>query len=140
MFSPPSYIVRKIPLRYIIDNSFVIQEQPDDENYFVDQQDNSLFRQIRLLAYDDSKYNKFIVFVDCSIGKNYPDHMKTLITKGFKWGKQHFVPSERSASMVRTAMLSFIDSRLSRDLNQRITMDIEIGKTALSKFICSCVK
>ena len=134
MFSPPSYIVRKIPLRYIIDNSFVIQEQPDDENYFVDQQDNSLFRQIRLLTYDDSKYNKFIVFVDCSIGKNYPDHMKTLITKGFKWGKQHFVPCERSASMVRTAMLSFIDSRLSRDLNQRITMDIEIGKTALSKY------
>lgn len=134
MFAPPAYIVRKIPLRYILDNDFVIAEQETDSQYHIEQQDNSLFRQIRLLTYDDSKYNKFIVFVDCSIGKNYPDQMKRIVTKGFRWGKQHFVPCERSASMVRTAMLSFVDSRLHRDLNQRITMDIQMGKTVLSKY------
>ena len=112
MFAPPLYIVRKLNLTYIINHDYNIQiSQEEDES---------------------NEYNRFVVFVDCVGGQNKKAAMKRLIQHGFKIGKQEFVLSERSASMVRQGILSFVDRRLAHDLDVRITMGIQIQETVLS--------
>ena len=135
MFAPPLYIVRKFPLSFIISHDFNMQLDKDEEAQFqVKQQDNMLFRQIRLMTYETDKYNRFVVFVNCVGGQNKKKEMKRLIQHGFKINKQEFVVSERSASMVRQGILSFVDKRLAKELDKRITMGITFDKVVISKF------
>ena len=150
MFAPPLYIVRKLNLTYIINHDYNIQiSQEEEERFYVKQGDNMLFRQIRLLTYESNEYNRFVVFVDCVGGQNKKAAMKRLIQHGFKIGKQEFVLSERSASMVRQGILSFVDRRLAHDLDVRITMGINIDTTIISKYLayrglcfssCHCIE
>ena len=150
MFAPPLYIVRKLNLTYIINHDYNIQiSQEEEERFYVKQGDNMLFRQIRLLTYESNEYNRFVVFVDCVGGQNKKAAMKRLIQHGFKIGKQEFVLSERSASMVRQGILSFVDRRLAHDLDVRITMGIQLDKTVLAKMMsyrglcfssCHCIE
>ena len=136
MFAPPLYIVRKFPLSYLIAHEFNIQVAPEEERRFqVKQQDNMLFRQIRLMTYETDKYNRFVVFVNCVGGQNKKLAMKRLVQHGFKIGKQEFVLSERSASMVRQGILSFVDKRLSKELDKRITMGITFDKVTIAKYM-----
>ena len=135
MFAPPLYVVRKFPLSFIISNNFNIQLDPDEEKRFqVKQGDNMLFRQVRLITYETDKFNRFVVFVNCVGGQNKKKEMTRLIHHGFKVGKQEFVVSERSASMVRQGILSFVDRRIARELDKRITMGITFDKCVISKF------
>lgn len=150
MFAPPLYIVRKFPLSYLIAHEFNIQVAPEEERRFqVKQQDNMLFRQIRLMTYETDKYNRFVVFVNCVGGQNKKPAMKRLVQHGFKIGKQEFVLSERSASMVRQGILSFVDKRLSKELDKRITMGITFDKVTIAKYMgyrglcfssCHCIE
>lgn len=112
---------------------------PDNEEtelckYVINQQDNMLFRQIRLITGDFNKTNKYIVFVNCKGGKNHADALSEIVRNGFYLGNTHYVMSERSASMVRTSILSFVDESISDELYRRVTMDIKIEKTVLSKW------
>jgi hypothetical protein len=133
MFAPPLYVVRKFPLSFIISNNFNIQLDPDEEKRFqVKQGDNMLFRQVRLITYETDKFNRFVVFVNCVGGQNKKKEMTRLIHHGFKVGKQEFVVSERSASMVRQGILSFVDRRIAKELDKRITMGITFDKCVLS--------
>lgn len=135
MFAPPLYVVRKLSLSYIISHNYNIQISPEEEKqFYVKQQDNMLFRQIRMITYESDKYNRFVIFVNCAGGQNKKKQMRKLIHNGFKFGNQDFVLSERSASMVRQGILSFVDKRLSNELDKRITMGIDIDKTVLSKY------
>lgn len=135
MFAPPLYVVRKLSLSYIIAHNYNIQISPEEEKqFYVKQQDNMLFRQIRMITYESDKYNRFVIFVNCAGGQNKKKQMRKLIHNGFKFGNQDFVLSERSASMVRQGILSFVDKRLSNELDKRITMGIDIDKTVLSKY------
>lgn len=141
MFSPPLYKVRKYPLSLLIKNNYNLRLDPqDDELYEIKQGDCMLFRQVRMISCDDSDTQRFVVFVDCGGGQNKPEAMKHLVEKGFKIGRQRFVMSERSASMVRTSILSFVESHIEPELNRRISMDIEFETTVLSKIICSFVE
>lgn len=134
MFAPPLYVVRKFPLSFIISNNFNIQLDPDEEKRFqVKQGDNMLFRQVRLITYETDKFNRFVVFVNCVGGQNKKKEMTRLIHHGFKVGKQEFVVSERSASMVRQGILSFVDRRIAKELDKRITMGITFDKVVISK-------
>ena len=84
MFAPDLYIVRKLTLNDIIDNNFDIQtDRKTDGKYHIKQQDNQLFRQIRIVTNDNRSFNKWIVFVDCSSGKNHPDAIERIVKKGF---------------------------------------------------------
>lgn len=135
MFAPPLYVVRKFPLSFIISNNFNIQLDPDEEKRFqVKQGDNMLFRQVRLITYETDKFNRFVVFVNCVGGQNKKKEMTRLIHHGFKVGKQEFVVSERSASMVRQGILSFVDRRIAKELDKRITMGITFDKCVISKY------
>ena len=135
MFAPKLYIVRKLSLNDVIDNNFDIQTNRDnDGKYRIKQQDNQLFRQIRLITNDNRSFNKWIVFVDCSGGQNHKGEMERIIRNGFIFNSQRFVVSERSASMVRTGILSFIDIRIQKEIDDRVSMGLKIEKTVLSKY------
>lgn len=147
MFSPPLYTVLKIHIKEIADSEFHIQG--DVERFKIKQSDSPMLRQIRKITYDDSKFNKYIIFVDCSGAKNKTDILKRAVVKGFKVNGVLFEISERSASMTRNAILSFVDSRIIKELDKRITMDIDLEATVLSKLYayrglmlssCHCVE
>lgn len=135
IFAPPLYTVRKYPLKYIIDNNFNIQHDLNtDKTFNIKQQDNLLFRQIRLITKSKDKYNKYVVFIDCKGGKSFQDELSNLVVSGFKLLNQEMDINERSASMTRNQILSYVDSKIVEELNKRVTMDIELPKTVLSKW------
>ena len=134
MFAPPLYKVLKFPLKLLMENEYHLTCDPELDQYIINQQDNMLFRQIRLITGDTSKRNPYIIFVNCKGGKTHRDAMACLVKNGFWIGDTHFVNCERSASMVRTSILSFVDSSIYEELTRRVTMDIQMGKTVLSKW------
>lgn len=135
MVSPPLYIVRKFPLKFIMSHDFVLDLNSDQEKMFqVKQSDNMLFRQIRLITGDSSKYNKWIVFIDIKGGKSYEDQITELVLNGIVINGRKFVICERSASMTRVGILSFIDASIAGQLDERVSMGLSIGKTVLSKW------
>ena len=136
MFAPKLYEVRKYPVKDIIllDRIIVI-DKDEEKKYHVKEQDNLLFRQIRLISSDNNYFNKYIVFVDCkSYGKNKEDNLSDLIRYGFRINGQEFVYCERSASMTRNSILSFVDASISEELDKRVKMGAHISKTVLSKY------
>lgn len=131
MFSPPLYDVRKITLKDLSDANFDLQG--DMKRFMIKQSDSPLLRQIRLISGSQSKYNKYIVFVDCHGGKSHPEVMEKIVFDGFKFGNQKFKLSLRSASMTRNSILSFVDDMIWDEVNQRIDMDIPWGNVTISK-------
>ena len=135
MFSPKLYTVRKFKFKSIIDSKFNLNLTREEEKEFlIAQQDNLLFRQIRLITNNDNKYNPYIIFIDIHGGKNYQKELSELIGSGFIYNKRRYVVSERSASMTRNAILSFVDISIEDKLNRAITMDLTMKKTVLSKY------
>lgn len=95
-----------------------------------------LFRQIRLITGDNDKFNQYLIFVDCKGAQNKDkrEELRNLFYNGFFLNGKHFEISERSSSMVRYQTLSFVDSDIAEELNKRVSMDIKINKTVLSKY------
>lgn len=137
MFSPPLYSVLKFPLNYIISHDYNIKLTDDEKTQWtVLQGDNMMFRQIRLISMDNNKFQKFVVFVDATGGQNKPKAIKRLIERGFKINGKTYLFSERSASMVRQSMFSFVESHIEPELKKRISMELDFSKkpTVLSKY------
>ncbi|MBC8531937.1 RNA dependent RNA polymerase [Gehongia tenuis] len=134
MFAPPLYTVRKFPLSLLADHHLHLNLEPaEEQKYYIQQQDNLLFRQIRLITGDERTFNCYFLFVDCRGWMSREPFLDQLILSGFTAGKQHFVVSERSGSMTRNAILSFVDETIADALNERITMGAQPGRTVLSK-------
>jgi len=140
MFAPKLYKVNKIPLRYILgQDSNVIVEREENNMFTVLQQDNMIFRQIRNITGDSTGiYIPWIIFVNCNGGKSNEEGLAELIINGFIFNGRRYVISERSASMVRQSILSFIDERLAPAVKEAVTMGIDIGTTVLSKWYAYC--
>jgi len=133
MFAPKLYTVYKIPLRDIVAADYHLTlSAAEMRRYRINQQDGGLLRQIRLITGDDGKFNPYIVFVN--IDKKDKEIISKIVLDGFYIWNTHFVLSERSASMTRTGILSFVDEEIEPELNRRITMDIEFDKTVISKW------
>jgi Fe-S cluster assembly iron-binding protein IscA len=133
MFSPPLYQIRKFPIRLILESNLNLQ--CDDGKYKIRQADNMLFRQVRLITGDLSEFNKYVVFIDCNGYRKKRDDLENIIRNGFKINDQKFVLSERSASMCRNAQLGFVDESISEQLDRIISMDLDMKKTCISKFV-----
>ena len=135
MFAPRLYIVRKFNFSDLCVHSFNWELTKEEERkYYIKQQDNMLFRQVRLITNTNSDFNSYIIFVDCKGGKTREDSLSNLVMNGFYINNVHYVLSERSASMTRNFILSFVKEEIAEELNKRITMDIKIDKTVLSKY------
>ena len=135
MFAPQLYIVRSYPLREIVQWNFEIGlSEADERRYYIKQQDNPLFRQIRKITADCRTFNRYVVFIDSSGSSKSRDDIQHLIFDGILIRGRKFVFSERSASMTRNGIFSMVDASIAEDLNQRITMEIDFDKTVLSKY------
>ncbi|MGF6375082.1 hypothetical protein M2140_000116 [Clostridiales Family XIII bacterium PM5-7] len=132
MFAPKLYSVYKISLRDIVAADYRLSGTNDElRKYRVRQQDGGILRQIRLITGDDGKFNPYIVFV--MLDKKDKEIIAQIIRNGFYINETHFTFSERSASMTRSGMLSFVDTTIIDELNERVNMDIADTKTVLSK-------
>ena len=109
MHAPKSYIVRKFPLKLLIDHEFHLQlSAREEQRYHIKQQDNQLFRQIRLVTGDSRDFLPYLIFVNCKGGKSYEEELLLLIRGGLWLNGRKYLLSERSASMTRTSILSLI--------------------------------
>lgn len=125
----------------LIDNEYLLNNF-DDAAYYVNQGDNQLFRQIRILSGSDSPpecgqnipTNSLVVFVDCNGVSNFQEPISQVANHGFVVNGIRYVISERSASMTRQGMLSFVDESLSEKLDEIVSMGIDVGDTVLSKY------
>lgn len=135
MFAPPLYIVRSFPLRLLVTNNYELSEEfATDRQYNIKQQDNQMFRLIRLITGDTRKFNRYVVFVDSHGVSKYAEPVRRVITDGIVVGGKRFFFGERSASMTRNGIFSFVSEDIYAELNRRITMDIHMDKTVLSKY------
>lgn len=135
MFSPQLYIVRKFKLQLLINSDFNLTLTKEEEREFlISQQDNLLFRQIRIITNNNNKYNPYIIFVDIHGAKNHQAELSELVKNGFIYNKRRYIISERSASMTRNSILSFVDISIESKLNKAVTMDLKIKKTVISKY------
>ena len=133
MFAPKLYSVYKIPLRDIVAADYdLLLDNEHLGRYKIRQQDSAMLRQIRLITGDYGNFNKYIIFVN--IDKKDSEIIERIVKRGFSLNGVHFVVSERSASMTRTGILSFIDESIAEEIDRRITMDIIFDKIVLSKF------
>jgi hypothetical protein len=127
--------VRKFNLRDIIDLNYDFKlTKKQEKNYLIKQQDNPLFRQIRLITKDSSRYNPYVIFVNAKGGQSYEVELSKIVLDGIKINGTKYLMSERSASMVRTGILSFVNEKYIKELEMRITMDITFEKIVLSKY------
>lgn len=135
MKSSKLYQLFKFKLPFIIESNFNVSV-PEDRalKYTVSQQDNQLFRQIRILTEDYADFNKWIVFIDCAGSANKEDAVSRLIYDGFYLNGKHFVLSERSASMTRNSILSFVRDEIIDPLNEAVMLGVHISGAVLSKY------
>lgn len=133
MFAPDQYKVRKYPLRVLMNNNFNIVLS-DESQFYIQQQDNPLFRQVRLLTHNDNKFQKYVIFVDCKGVSDKDAPLTEIISNGFTVNGTRYLMSEKSASMTRNSILSFVDEYISERLDERISMGVDVGKTVLSKY------
>lgn len=135
MFSPKLYTIRKFKFKDIIKSEYKLNLTLEQESYYyIQQQDNMLFRQIRLITSNLDDYNPYIIFVDCKSCKTWTDKLTKLIKDGFIVNGRNFILTEKSASMSRNAILGFVDSEIEIKLNKAITMDLNFKKTVISKY------
>lgn len=94
-----------------------------------------LFHQIRRItgAVDDCA--KLIAFVDCKGCSSDVDGLTELVLNGFYVNGKHFVISERSASMTRNSILSFVMEEIEPALYEAVTMGSDPGPTVISKLM-----
>lgn len=147
MFAPKLYGVYKFSFRDLLNSDFVING--DLHKYEIKQQDNMLFRQIRKITNDYGDFNRYVVFVSCQGVKSKQEDFLRLLEDGFVIKGVRFELSERSASMTRQGIISFVDSTIIEELNERISLGVNIEETVLSKYMayrglmfssCHCIE
>ena len=129
------YTVRSFTLRELVDAGFELALTPQDEvAHIIRQQDNQLFRLVRMVTKTSSRYNPFVIFIDCSGISDAADAIKHLVYEGVSLHGKKFVLCERSASMTRVGVVSMIDEGIAGEIDRRITMGLDIKETVLSKY------
>lgn len=135
MKSPPLYRVRSFPLKLLIENEYELcSEIAHDRSFEILQQDNLLFRHIRHITGNSRKYNPYVVFVDTHGVTSCTDAVKHVVAEGIVIDGRRFLFGERSASMTRNGIFSFIDADIFDELTERITMGFHPEKEVLSKY------
>lgn len=136
MFSPPLYYVYKFKFSDLVKSNLqIVGNRESLLQYRISQQDNMLFRQIRLITGFNNKFNKYVVFVDIHGFSTKRELFDKMVLDGFYINNQHFMCSERSPSMTRNSILSFVSEEIFDELDKRISMGIEFEETVLAKYV-----
>ena len=140
MKSPQLYAVLNFKIEEIfLNDGYVYLSDEEINEHKKLQQDNLLFRQIRLITNDDDKFNKYIIFVECNKVKQSnstekADKLREILKNGFIVNGTKFVISESSSSMTRNAILSFVDIKIKNKLDEIIKMGNYVDDTVISKY------
>ena len=127
--------MRSFTLRELIDANFDLSLSPEEEvAHHIRQQDNQLFRLVRLVTKTKSRYNPFVIFIDCGGVSDAAEAIKHLIYEGVLLHGRRYVMSERSASMTRVGVISMIDEQIADEVSERVSMGLDIKETVLSKY------
>ena len=94
-----------------------------------------LFHQIRRITGLDDECGSKIAFVDCKGCSSDEEGLTELILNGFYVNGKHYVISERSASMTRNSILSFVTEDIEAELYEAVTMGSDPGPTVISKLM-----
>ena len=98
--------------------------------YEIKQQDNMLFRQIRIINNSDS-VEDYVFFVDCAGAQSKLDSFTDMMRNGIVINGCHYTMSERSASMTRQGILSFIRDDIYDTLDEIISLGVSLKETVL---------
>lgn len=140
MKSPQLYAVLNLQINEILLNDgYIFLDDEQIEQHKKLQQDNMLFRQIRLITGEDKKFNRYIVFVECNKVKQAGsteklDKLKDIIHNGLIINQTKYVICESSSSMTRTGILSFIDIKIRDKINEVIKMGNFVDTTVINKY------
>lgn len=136
MFAPKLYTTYKYPFKFLEENSFSLQLSAEEQSYYsIKQADNLLFHQVRRIQGNDNMCAEEVVFVDCKGCSSDVDGLTELILHGFTVNGDRFVIGERSASMTRNSILSFVHSPIAGELYEAVTMGANPGPTVISKLM-----
>lgn len=146
MFAPQLYTTYKYPFRLLRDSGFSITlSDKEAASYAIKQADNLLFHQIRRITGAANNCARYVAFVNCKGNSSDEDGLSQLILNGFTVNGIHYVISERSASMTRNSILSFVQDSIADGLYEAVTNGATPGPTVISKlmayrglFLSSC--
>lgn len=146
MFAPKLYTTSKYPFRLLRDLDFALTLTDQEAGHFeIRQADNLLFHQIRRITGEQEDCARYIAFVDCKGATSDEEALSRLILNGFTVNDIHYVVSERSASMTRNSILSFVREEIADRLYEAVTSGADPGPTVISKlmayrglFLSSC--
>lgn len=147
MFAPKLYEVYKFSFRDVLCNDFNMSGNLD--KFKIKQQDNMMFRQIRKITGNYGDFIPNVVFMSCEGVKAKLEDFQRLLEDGLVINGKLYELSERSASMTRQGIVSFVDSSIIEELNERISLGINIEETVLSKYMayrglmfssCHCIE
>ena len=140
MKSPQLYAVLnfKVDEIFLNDGYIYLSDEEINEHKKL-QQDNLLFRQIRLVTGDNDRFNKYIIFVECNKVKQSnstekADKLREILKNGFIINGVKYVICESSSSMTRNAILSFIDYKIKFKIDEIIKMGNYVDDTVISKY------
>ena len=137
-------------MREIVEADYNLSIPFEEEKLsYIQNQDSMLFRQVRLITNYHNQFNPYVVFVDCVGFKDKDDILNKIIKDGFSINNQKFVISEKSASMSRYGILGFIDESISYQMNEVISMGLNLKNTIIPKYLpyrglmfssCHCIE
>lgn len=110
------------------------EELAYDRDFTVLQQDNLLFRHVRRITGDAHKFNKYVIFVDAKGVSDAADAVLHVVPNGIVVDGHHFKFSERSASMTRNSIFSFVDEDIFDELTERVCLGIHPDPVVISKY------
>lgn len=136
MRAPELYSVLKITLQQIINDDYNLILTPEMlRHQKIMQQDNQLFEFVRRLSRSEDKHIEAIVFVECKGYKSRQKELERILDRGFQINGIRYSLSEKSASMSRTSMVSFVKSSIVDRLEEKITNGAQVEETVLAKYL-----
>lgn len=132
MYSPPLYGILKFDFRDIVRLEY---DLCDEDGMWVMEQDNQMFRQIRLITGDCGKYNRYIFFVDGRGAKGNMQGLLKMLDDGVLLNGRRYFAAERSASMVRQTVFCFVSEEILAELSERVSNGIRLKETVISKYM-----
>lgn len=130
MYAPRHFKILTFPLSMVVESGYNLNiEYPD--GYYVRQQDNPEFRQIRRITgkeWESDRRISEMLFIE--MGKHGKDEevVTKIVEEGFLFNRQLWLTSERSGSMKRNGFLSFVRSDIEIKLNEALTMGIDTNR------------
>ena len=128
MFAPKLYTVHKFQFLDLV--KLGMKVNGDLKFYEIKQQDNMLFRQIRIINKSDS-VEGYVFFVDGAGAQSKLEAFTDMMRSGIVINGKHYTMSVRSASMTRQGILSFIRDDIYDTLDEIIMLGVSLKETVL---------